>query len=739
MISMHRIIVTLAAALLICGCQKYYLMIPPPTYTDDELDDEDVGTSSRVENIFVSVYGDGDMNGSSWDHAYDVAGLRTILTDKSDLSNTVIYLAEGKYIIGKSEGSGLELKKDIMQIKGGYSAASTGSDLAKRDPGKYETILSGDVNLNGKADAGDCAMFMVTAGTITFDGVVFEGGYIDTIVSAVNSVEGSNGSSSGAASVFGIFGEPASTSVEVVNCVFRGNLSVAAHNGSAEGKTSISGGPCAMVTSGFFKAEGCTFIDNVAVNRGGAIRLMGAEAVCFLDKCLFTGNRLTGSSEGWGSSIQVSYGHLCINNSTFIDNQGKGGEINGGGSFFMSNSTFFQTEADTYGAFRCESIDGADSHIINNVFSSRRDDGTGFNYSGDNRDITSSGFNLFQRVKGKDIRRSDDVLWPSPLGGTLSAGCWQWDASQVGSNADELYAKLSDVLAAVKAFNPTISSDPALVNLGYRFYEWVGENGFAEDQRGRPRNPSKMQKGSYDEYLTGNASTSAIRITGAMVGRRNLGTDSFRIIIRNSANPSYSYATNMIWSAGAWASSEGIKMMWDPGLNPVDILAVAPAMEEIDDIDSIIPFSAATDQTSGIEANDLLVCKTTVNPKVDLKGGGVVLQFNHAMSRLAVKISNLSMDKLTGLTVSGVVVSGKCDFSSASPSVVADGDVPGTIGAYKAESEFQAMIIPQTTPSVLKISFTDTSGITYDWQSDAPVTFESGKTYSLTLTSSDSL
>lgn len=739
MTSMHRIIVALAAAVLVCGCQKYYLMIPPPIYTDDELDDEDVGTSSKVENIFVSVYGDGDMNGSSWDHAYDVSGLRTILTDKSDLSNTVIYLAEGKYVVGKSEGSGLELKKDIMQIKGGYSAASTGSDLARRDSEKYETILSGDVNLSGKADDGDCAMFMVTGGMITFDGVVFEGGYIDTVVSAVNSVEGSNGSSSGAASVFGIFGEIASTSVETINCVFRSNLSTAAHNGSAEGKTSISGGPCALVTSGFFKAKGCTFSNNVAVNRGGAIRLMGAEAVCFLDKCLFTANRLTGSSEGWGSSIQVSYGHLCINNSTFIDNQGKGGEINGGGSFFMSNSTFFQTEADTYGAFRCESIDGADSHIINNVFSSRRDDGTGFNYSGDNRDITSAGFNLFQRVKGKDIRRSDDVLWPTPLAGTLAAGCWQWDASQVGSNVDEIYAKLSDVLSAVKAFNPTISADPALANLGYSFYEWVGENGFSEDQRGRPRNPSMMQKGSYDEYLTGSVASSAIRIARAIVEKKNIGADSFRLLIRNKANPSYSYATNMIWSAGGWASSEGIKMMWDPGLNPVDILALAPGTMEIDDIDGTVPFSAAADQTSGIDSDDLLVCKMTVNPKLDLQDGGVVLQFNHAMSRLSVKISNLTMDKLSGLSVSGVVLSGVCDFSASSPAVAASGDVTGTIEAYKADTEFQAMIVPQTTPSVLKVSFTDTSGITYDWQSDGPVSFEAGKTYSLTLTSSDSL
>ena len=729
---MHRIITMALAVALVCGCQKYYYMVPPPTWTDDELDDEDVGTSSRVENIFVSVYGDGDMNGSSWDHSYDVAGLRTILTDKSDLSNTVIYLAEGKYVIGKSAGSGLEIKKDIKQIRGGYSASSAGSDLAKRDPSRYETVLSGDVNLNGKADSGDCSMFMVTNGNVAFDGVVFEDGYIDTVVSAVNSVDGSDGSSSGASAVFGIFGAPSTTIVEVTDCVFRDNLSTAAHNGSAEGKTSIAGGPCAILTSGFFLARRCTFKDNVAVNRGGAIRLMGADSACFLDKCCFTGNKLTGSTDGWGSSIQVSYGNLCINNSTFIDNIGKGGDINGGGAFFMSNSSFFQTETDTYGAFRCESKTGADTHFINNIFTSRRSDGTGFNYSGDDRDITSSGYNLFQRVRGKDIRRADDVLWPDPLSGTFQNGCWQWDASQVGSNADEVYAKLPDVVAAVKAFSPTISGNPSLANLGYQFYEWVGENGFIEDQRGRPRNPNMMQKGSYDSYLNPVSHTS-LRIAAAVAGTSSIDSDSFRIIIRNNSNPSYSYATTMIYTAGKWNSSGGVAMLWDPDLNPVDLTAVSPAVD-INSVDAIFPFEVAENQTAGIVSSDLLISKTSVNPKTDLKDGGVVLQFIHAMSRLTVNVPNLDPDKITSVCIGGFVLSSSCDCSRTTPSVTPVGGSPGTITAFRSGGAFYAVLVPQTVMPT--VSITDDSGITYDWVSDAPVSFEAGKSYSLSLTTS---
>ncbi|MBQ6821892.1 MAG: fimbrillin family protein [Bacteroidales bacterium] len=729
---MRKLIYILLAVLILAGCQKYYLMIPPPQISDDELDDEDIGTSTRVDNIFVTVYGDGDMDGSSWDNAYDAAGLRTILTDKSDLSNTVIYLAEGKYIIGKGPGSGLLLKKDIKLIKGGYSSSSAGKDLAKRDYVRYESILSGDVNLNGKADDGDCAMFIVTGGNIAFEGVVFEGGYIDTEISAVNSVSGSNGSSSGAASVFGITGNPSSTVVDVEKCVFRGNVSTSAHNGSAQGKTSISGGPCAIVTSGFFRARGCTFSNNVAVNRGGAIRLMGAEAVCFLDKCFFSGNTLSGTSEGWGSSIQVSYGHLCVNNSTFIDNVGKGGDINGGGAFLLVNSTMFQTETDTYGAFRCESISGAGTRFINNVFTSRRSDGVGFNYSGDDRDITSAGFNLFQRIRGKDIHRADDVLWPAVLDGTLENGCWVWDATQVGRNADEQYATLDSILEAVKSFNPIITGDAGVANLGALFFQWVGETGFSEDKRGRPRNPQCLQKGSFDAYLT-QATPSGLKIGTASVVAENMPVESFRMKITNKNNPSYSYLTTMMWNGEGWSSIDGISMMWDPELSPVDILAVSPAI----DVDGIVPFSVASDQSSGTASSDLLVSKQKVDPKTDLNAGRLSLQFSHIMSRLCIRVSNRDFGSLNNATVNGTALSCECDFAKDNPSVIVGYNSAGAILAYNAGSEYQAVLVPQTTPSVLKVSITDNTGITYDWQSGSPVQFEAGESYVLTLVTAE--
>jgi|LSQX01.1.fsa_nt_gb hypothetical protein len=722
------------ALTLMSGCQKYYYMIPPPETTEDSLEEEDWGSSSsNSESIFISVYGDGDMDGSSWDNAYDVAGLRIILTDKTDLSNTIIYLAEGKYVISNVSGPGLEIKKDIREIKGGYSIASAGTDLSKRDIADFETILSGDVNGNGIADKGDCAMFMITDGHISFEGITFEGGYIDTELSAINTVKGPNGNSSGAGAVFGIFGDPSSTCIDVTNCIFRGNISASKHNGSYLSNTSTAGGPCALVTTGFFRARNCTFKDNKAENRGGAIRMMGRESACFLDCCFFTGNTLAGG-DGWGSSIQLSYGHVCANNCTFISNSGKGGDLNGGGAFFLCNNSVFQTDNDSFGAFRCESEQGSRTGFINNIFTSLRDDGTGFNYTGDNKDITSFGYNIFQRTRGNDIRTATDVLWPSVLNGTLQNGCFVWDYSQVDANADEKYATIEEVETAVQGFAPTLSSKPALQNLGYTFFSWVGQAGFRVDQRGRPRNPEKLQKGSYDAYLTSPSSTSTMRFKTTQTGEPTL-LNSFTLLVSNTKNPMFSYKTNMVLNAGNWVSSDGLKMMWDPGMNPVLFVAAAPSAD-IQSVSDIIDVSVSAVQSDGTVESDIMIAKEIVDPKKDLVGESAVLHFRHIMSRMLVTVEGVATGDISEVKVSGLYLNGKCDLSSDLPVAVALTESPSIITAFKASDGFECIVMPQTTAEPIKVSFT-LSDISYEWTSSDNITFESGKSYSLKLTYSD--
>jgi len=63
--------------LLAQGCQEDYEMIDPPLMTDYDDDlDEEVIMQKGLESYFVTQFGEGEMDGSSWEQALDVAGFR---------------------------------------------------------------------------------------------------------------------------------------------------------------------------------------------------------------------------------------------------------------------------------------------------------------------------------------------------------------------------------------------------------------------------------------------------------------------------------------------------------------------------------------------------------------------------------------------------------------------------------------------------------------------------------------
>jgi len=84
-------------------------MVPPPSVSNkgDDLDDEDFW-GDKSKDVFVTPYGDGEMDGSSWDNAYDADTFLSLLSDQSDLSKTNVYLSEGTYYMS-SESSPLLL------------------------------------------------------------------------------------------------------------------------------------------------------------------------------------------------------------------------------------------------------------------------------------------------------------------------------------------------------------------------------------------------------------------------------------------------------------------------------------------------------------------------------------------------------------------------------------------------------------------------------------------------------
>ena len=142
------------------SCQKHYDMVPPPTVQDDDdLDDEIFGDA---EDYFVSLYGEGEMDGSSWENALDAAGLADLLTGSADLSKCHIHVSEGTYCLASAANTSVTVKKDVAGIFGGYSSLSQGTSTENRDPEKYPTIFSGDLNEDGMADEGDSGLMTIT-------------------------------------------------------------------------------------------------------------------------------------------------------------------------------------------------------------------------------------------------------------------------------------------------------------------------------------------------------------------------------------------------------------------------------------------------------------------------------------------------------------------------------------------------------------------------------------------------
>lgn len=462
--------------LLAQGCQEDYEMIDPPMMTDYDDDlDEEVIMQKGLESYFVTQFGEGEMDGSSWEQALDAAGFRKLLSGSIDLSKSTIYMSQGKYIMSEESGLGVIVRKDVKAIKGGYSQFSEGTDVSARDIDAYVTVISGDVNGNKQADAGDCGLLLVKKGHIAIEGVTFQYGYVSE----------ADASATECGSGIYVSGSASDTSIELTDCVIRDCK-------SGVTTSAKQGGPAVFVLSGQVRLNKVSLLDNTAAGRGGAVRC-SKTAVVFMNGCLLKGNSHNGS---WGNGIQMSEGHICINNTTLIENMGTGAALNGGGSILLTNNTIIGNANDSHGAVRCETGVGGDTKFINNLLISENPSAPSFNLNGSNFEAFSKGYNVYQRVTGITMSASD-TAYPNQVNGALNEeGVYVWDLNQIGSVKG--YATRQAVIEVAKSFNPVASP---ITNLGEVFVEWIGEDAFGIDQRGVTRNANKMQAGAYDAVL----------------------------------------------------------------------------------------------------------------------------------------------------------------------------------------------------------------------------------------------
>ena len=693
------------------SCQKTYQMVPPPSASssDDSLDDEDFGGNKETA-IFVTPFGEGEMDGSSWENAFDADTFLGLLSDQTDLSKAKIYLSEGDYYMSSGSVFGPEIRKKIGSVMGGYSIMSKGTDVSARDVVNHATVFSGDVNKNSRADEGDCGLLCVYGGTSSFDGITFRNGYI--------SEKTASAKKSGA----GVFVDgDVETWVEFVNCRFENCVSAATTNG-------IAGGAAVYVISGQARLKDCELSGCSGVSRGGALRCNNDNAILFLDKCNVHGNSVRSD---WGSGLQLSSGTICVNNSTFcsntVGNQGAGGTVNGGGAMLVLNSTIISD--DTTAGIRCESDSRNASFFANNI-SLNTNGAPGFLLNGNGRVATSGGHNIFNKVAGELQSATSDVTYDTDLKnfGTLENGAYIWDKAKVSLAT---YATAAEIEGYAREFKPVICP---VAEIGKVFAEWC--DGFAVDGRGKSRNPAKLLPGAYDPCLEGEAAK-ALRFSvsaASFAGNSISSPDSFGFILTNP-NGVYSYNKKIVLVGNEYIADDGETMLWDGKGTTVAVTAYAPYAEAVD---GVVPIFCPSNQATAAEltAADFVLWKGSVNPSKDLAGGKIQLNLGHLNARLIVKVTlngaPVETSKIASLSVSGLKAEGKCDLSADSPKVVADG-APVNMFPNVGENSYELITVPQTVATgslSVKATFNKRQ---YVWASQSDVTLAPGKTSELTI------
>lgn len=712
--NIRRTFIMTIAALSLLGagaCQKTYQMVPPPSASsgDDDLDDEDFGGKKETA-IFVTPFGEGEMNGSSWDNAIDADTFLSLLSDPTDLSKAKIYLSEGDYYMSSGSVFGPEIRKKIGAVMGGYSIMSKGTDVTARDVVNHATVFSGDVNKNSRADEGDCGLLSVYGGTSSFDGITFRNGYIN---------EKTASSQKSGAGVF-VDGD-ADTWVEFVNCRFEDCESAAT-------TPSYAGGAAVYVKAGQARLKACELTGCSGASRGGALRCNNDKAILFLDQCSIHGNSV---KYDWGSGLQLSSGTICVNNSTFCSNvvgwQGSGGTVNGGGAMLVLNSTIISD--DTTAGIRCESDSRNASFFANNI-SLNTNGAPGFLLNGNGRVAVSGGHNIFNKVAGELQSATSDVTYDTDLKnfGSLENGAYIWDNAKVSLAA---YATAAEIEGYAREFSPVICP---VAEIGKVFAEWC--DGFAVDGRGNSRNSAKLLPGAYDPCLKGEAAK-ALRFSvsaAPFAGNSISSPESFGFVLTNP-NGFYSYNKKIVLVGNEYIADDGETMLWDGKGTTVTITAYAPYAEAVD---GVIPVSCPSNQATAAEltAADFVLWKGSVNPSTDLSGGKIQLNLGHLNARLIVKVTlngvPVETSKIASLSVSGLKTEGKCNLGADSPKVVADG-APVNMFPNVGKDSYELITVPQTVSAgslSVKATYNKRQ---YVWASPSDVTLAPGKTSELTI------
>lgn len=255
----------------------------------------------------------------------------------------------------------------------------------------------------------------------------------------------------------------------------------------------------------FLKFDGCYFGSNSAVNRA-VINSQGTSVV-FINGCAFNNNSNTAAGT-YASAIHAGGSGVCVNNSTFYQNNGKADSkplnncecITAAANMIITNSTFYEYFQSERGVIACTAA--KKGVLFNNVILGNYS-GTVLYFTSGNYIMTSLGHNIYRSIT--DYRKGDAKIGlPAAIGdisgvaaNVLGSGSWNaathvyaWNGSL--SSGTLVKASSSEFEPAVKAMtesqgNTVLGSG----KLGDKFWAWLTSiNAVSVDQLGTPRGES---------------------------------------------------------------------------------------------------------------------------------------------------------------------------------------------------------------------------------------------------------
>ncbi|QTE22995.1 FG-GAP-like repeat-containing protein [Polaribacter cellanae] len=271
-------------------------------------------TAQKTIYVNVNTSG-GNKDGTSWANAY--TNLQNAITTAK--SGDEIWVAKGTYkpTSGTDQTISFVIPEGV-KLLGGFNGTEKFAN--KSDWRHNKTFLSGDLNGNNTADAGDShTIVRMIKNKATLSGFIISYSFADGAESTPAFVGRTGG---------GVYN---AGNNHITNCIFQ-------HN-TAQGNATNGVGGAIVSFSGNLSVTNDLFYQNTASANGGAISVEGGTIT-------LTNATIADNTANKGGGVHFFYGNLIAVNTIFTQNTGTNGNINndgGPGTATVSHSLFYNT------------------------------------------------------------------------------------------------------------------------------------------------------------------------------------------------------------------------------------------------------------------------------------------------------------------------------------------------------------------------------------------------------------